>query len=265
MSHKKKDLTGQYFGRLKALFYYRYYNNRSWWFCECACGNFKSIRTDGLTTGHAQSCGCFLKDTLTSHGMTKTRTYNVYRNLFQRCYNPKSKEYKNYGARGIKVCDRWLNSFKNFLEDMGESPKGLTIERINNNGNYEPENCKWATYLEQNNNTRRNSYLTHQGETLTVAQWSKKLGINKDTLLGRKERNWSDELALITPVKSEMAKNQYLTLNGETKTISQWSQELNIHRDTLFSRKYSGWSDEKILTTPIKPRKRNNSEEHPSV
>jgi hypothetical protein len=131
------------------------------------------------------------------HGYTKdgkiSKTYLAWQYMKARCNNSKSQNYKYYGGRGITICDRWLNSFKNFLEDMGEKPKGLTLERIDNNGNYEPDNCKWATWIEQRNNTRSNRWISYNGETRTVAQWARFLGINAHLFYNKFKKQQSME------------------------------------------------------------------------
>src|ERR1039458_4876959 len=139
---------------------------------------------------------------LKTHGMLKTPEYKAWGSMKQRCFNPKCKEYKNYGGRGITMSDRWINSFENFLQDMGQRPsKDHSIERIEVNGNYETYNCKWATLIEQHNNRRDNVFLEYKGERLTVAQLSRQEGVNYDVLLSRINRGWDVEKAIITPVK----------------------------------------------------------------
>lgn len=127
-----------------------------------------------------------------THGLTKSREYRIYCLMKGRCRNPNTPGYKNYGGRGIKVCDRWINSFENFLADIGNSPSNeYSLDRINNDGNYEPGNCRWATRKQQTNNKRGNSIIEHNGIKLTVAQWAEKLNMNPDLIYRRLYRGWT--------------------------------------------------------------------------
>jgi len=131
-----------------------------------------------------------------THGMDGTSIYKTWIGLKARCYNKNDKDYKNYGGRGIKVCKRWKNSFENFYNDMGDKPKGMSIDRIDNNGNYEPSNCRWATIEQQNNNKRNNHLLTYNGKTQTITQWSREIKVPVSTLQCRLLRGWSKEKTL---------------------------------------------------------------------
>lgn len=174
--------------------------NRSFCLCECECGNKKWIMSCnlGLGLGRTRSCGCRRKDAqlenCRTHGQTNTAEYNTWCRIKARCLNPNSPRFSDYGGRGIKVCERWRDSFENFLEDMGERPsKEHSIDRIDVNGDYEPSNCRWATILEQGENRRSNIYLTYKGETHFIAEWARILGVTYATIYKRYKRGKSIE------------------------------------------------------------------------
>lgn len=195
------DLTGQKFGRLTVVCFYAYKDGHDpEWSCLCECGRYIRKNKYRLTHGKYISCGCWMEEEMpkvrTTHGMTKTRMYRVWRNMFQRCYNPKSINYHLYGARGVSVCERW-ETFENFYEDMHSTHSNeLTLDRINCDGNYEPSNCKWSTRLHQQNNRRNTIRITSHGQSLTVGEWSKLLGVPIGTISRRKWAGWSDEECL---------------------------------------------------------------------
>ena len=195
--------VGDKFNRLTAIkFSYRNAHGSQHWFFRCDCGNEKIIMVDNVKRSKSKSCGCLKKEQgkklgeiNLKHGMTKTRTFKSWGNLKQRCLNKNDKGYKNYGGRGIKVCDEWLE-FENFYCDMGECPAGKSIDRKNNDKGYYKSNCRWATREEQNNNKRNNRFLIYDGKKQTTRQWARELGINPNTISTRIYRGWSVERAL---------------------------------------------------------------------
>lgn len=165
------------------------------WLCRCQCGKEKIIKGSSLRSGATQSCGC-LRDQIArtihvTHGhrrhTQKNATYTTWISMIQRCTNPNAMGWENYGGRGIKVCDRWLNSFEDFLADVGERPStSHSIDRFpDNNKGYEPNNVRWATRKEQMNNRRNCRYLTHNGKTQTIQQWRRELGLGRGVIDGR--------------------------------------------------------------------------------
>ncbi len=169
------------------------------WLVVCNCGNTKIVISSSLRSGRTRSCGCstgkFLSEKLKRHGMTGTGTWKSWQLMRNRCFNKKSTQYKWYGGRGITVCDRWLK-FENFFADMGEKPPGMTLDRKDTNGNYEPDNCRWATWLEQQNNRRNNRMIEFKGQTKTLAQWCRAYDMPYLTVLQRLNKlGWSVEEA----------------------------------------------------------------------
>lgn len=185
------DLSGLHFGRLEVLSY----QIGSKWSCKCVCGAIKAVTTTDLRMGKTRSCGCLQAERQSMHGMHATPTYTTWGAMLTRCTNQNSPKYPRYGGRGIKVCDRWLR-FENFFADMGERPLGMTLDRIDNNGNYEPGNCRWATLEQQANNTRTNRFVEVNGQRMSMAQAERSLGIPTSQLRKRLGRGWSLERAL---------------------------------------------------------------------
>lgn len=201
---KKLDLVGKKFGRLVVIKETIYKGLRAW-ACQCDCGEKTIVTTSNLTNGHTNSCGCIKREvtakTHTKHGMCGTPTYRSWESMLNRCNNKNGMDFSDYGGRGIKVCERWKD-FSNFYSDMGERPEGTSIDRINVNGDYEPSNCRWATMKEQANNKRTNHHLTFRGLTLTISQWSTKLGLKREIIKDRLMSGWSIEDALTKKVRA---------------------------------------------------------------
>lgn len=188
------DLEGQTFGRLVVVSYVGRDSLRTLWNCLCSCGNEKVISTIGLRHSRTQSCGCYHWERFhashTTHGMCDTPTYHTWAAMIQRCTNPKTENYARYGGRGITVCESWLK-FDAFFADMGERPKGKTLDRKDNDKGYSPENCRWATDHEQRRNTGRTRMITWSGKTQTAKEWAAELQIAYSTLISRLRMGWS--------------------------------------------------------------------------
>lgn len=176
------------------------------WLCRCDCGKEGVVRAGNLKAGESRSCGCLNRDIHAAvciarnrtHGLSKTPTYRTWQAVVDRCCTKSSSTYAKYGAKGVTICDRWRNDFTAFLADMGERPKGLTIDRIDNAKGYEPGNCRWATMRTQQNNRTNNSRIVHNGMDLTVTQWAHALGLDRHTIYRRLKMGMSAADALST-------------------------------------------------------------------
>ena len=183
------------------------------------------------------------------HGMRWTSTYKIWEAMKRRCLVKYSTGYKWYGARGIKVCESWM-TFNNFFTDMGERPKGLTLSRVDNNGNYCKENCRWATWYEQANNTRKNRFITFHGQTKTMTQWCRELNKSYGVVSNRiNKHGWDPQRAIETPTR----KGKIVIFQGKTWTLTQWCRKFNKNYKTISARVYtSGWDAQRAIETPIR-------------
>lgn len=197
------DLTGYKFNRLLVVEFAGVKSKRVYWKCRCDCGKDVIVRSWSLKSGNTKSCGCLVSEgNNKTHGMSLKAEYGVWLSMRNRCYNPSVKGYINYGGRGITVCPEWRDSFDQFYKDMGKKPTPKhSIDRINNDGNYEPGNCRWATHRDQCNNRRGNISLKYNGKTQTPAQWGRELGISRATIIQRLSYGWTVERTLSTPLK----------------------------------------------------------------
>jgi len=167
--------------------------------CQCVCGAIRDVMGGHIVRGKSTNCGCkHSRDGNRTHGLSDTRTHIIWMNMLDRCRRPNNKNFHQYGGRGISVCQRW-DRFENFLADMGEAPKGLTLDRIDNDGNYEPGNCRWATKKEQCNNKRTTVTMTLDGLTMRLEQWATVKGLTLAAIYHRRCRGWTDEQVLLTP------------------------------------------------------------------
>lgn len=208
------NLIGRTFNRLTvvALHPERTRSNSRRWVCRCECGTTVIVSSGHkLTSGHSKSCGCLQREKAglrnKTHGMAETQTWRAWRGMKQRCSNPKTEKFSFYGGRGITFCDRW-RTFENFYADMGDCPAGMSLDRIDPNGNYEPGNCRWESSEVQHNNTRRNVYATIGGETKSVVQWCRLLGISQFTVYSRITKGWTAERSLATPIRPLRARSR---------------------------------------------------------
>lgn len=200
---QRMDLTGQKFGRLTVL---EYDPKRARWICLCECGKKTWVLPPSLKRGFTKSCGCLKSDLARiahfKHGKAKSKIFNIWSHIRRRCFNPNTKYYEHYGGRGINVCERWMN-FENFYADMGDPPEGegrISLDRIDNNGNYEPGNCRWANQKMQSDNKRTTRFFEYQGEKHTLRDWAKIKGVSYGQLRQRiYQRGWGFEEAITIP------------------------------------------------------------------
>jgi len=217
-AHNRLDLLGKQFGRLTVIAFDRLHippsgGKKTKWICLCDCGTEVSVFGSALTQGNSTSCGCSAKRLTTkrnlTHGMSSTRTYRIWQAMLNRCRNPKMLMYQRYGGRGIRVCARW-ESFQAFYADMGACPPGMSIDRINNDADYEPGNCRWASRHIQTRNKSTNRVISHNGQEMCLTDWAKSLAMDQASLAERIER-WGVVKALNTPKGKS---------NGITQSVS---------------------------------------------
>lgn len=216
-------MIGQSFGRLTVIERSgKSSPGRVYWECRCNCGTVKPIRSDALTSGASRSCGCFQKENAVSvmsdvgkrnkrHGHScqngsPTLTYRSWSSMMTRCYNKKHEHYCDYGGRGIAVCDSW-HTFDNFLADMGDRPsKSMTLDRIDVNKGYCLDNCRWASKVQQNRNSRGNIVVHFRGESRCISEWAKVLGLSSSAVYQRILNGWSGERAITQPIQKKSRK-----------------------------------------------------------
>ena len=215
MKHGRRfiDRTGMKYGRLTVISFVRPEGNGIIWTCKCECGILKQVLSSSLQQGSVKSCGCLLversRDTHTKHGASRTPAYRSWEAMKSRCSNPKSAHYKFYGGAGVKVCKRWVDSFSNFLKDLGPRPAGTTLDRIDRSKDYSLENCRWANAETQQNNRSNNKLLTHLGKTQTAARWAREVGfLDRFQIYDRLRLGWNHEKILTTPLIQQMSRRQ---------------------------------------------------------
>lgn len=234
------------------------------WHVRCDCGRAFVAVGGRMRNGHTTTCGCKATPAQRSGALhclpRRARTYpenTVWQGMIARCHRPDTPAFATYGGRGIEVCCRWRDSFENFLADMGERPSPKhTIDRIDNDGNYEPGNCRWATRVEQANNKSDNVCITRDGVTKTVAEWCRELGLKPFTVYSRLSAyGLSPEMALskgrVTQTTARM-----ITCDGETLPLIEWARRSGLRSDTIAGRLDRGWSAEDALRRPVDVRRR---------
>lgn len=251
------DLTGQKFGRLTVIRRGETSKcGQTKWVCKCECGKEKTVDSYNLRHGKSLSCGCLSREitskTRKVHGLTKTRIHGIWSNMKTRCYNTNDHAFERYGGRGITVCEEWKDDFMSFYNwAMSNGYKDdLSIDRIDNNKGYSPDNCRWATAKEQNNNKRNVYKVTYQGKTQTLSQWAVELNVSHGILLRRFNKGLPLNEVFDTDKYSTF---KLITYNGETKNIKQWAETLGIPYKTLYKRISDGWTIKTAFNTPVNP------------
>lgn len=259
------DLTGKVFGRLTVIGPYERRGNSTYWKCRCACPDKteKYIFISSLTRGVTQSCGCIHKEELvernTKHGKAYTSAYFIWQGMKDRCCNPSNARYNDYGGRGIYVDPAWMD-FNVFYKDMGDRPKGKSLDRIDNNGPYRKGNCRWATRKEQNNNKRNTRYLTYNGETKLLSEWGETLGINPGTLGSRIARGRTVD-QILQPYTEGMNTRKDATMvefEGAMRPLSEVALQLGLSRKLLQTRYCNGMRGERLFSPVMKRGGHNN-------
>lgn len=241
------DLIGKKFNNLTVIEFAYKKNNTGYWKCKCDCGNETIVMRGNLPK--TLSCGCKIT-TNKYRGKFNPKLGHAYYNMRKRCNNPKNKSYKHYGGKGIKICSKW-DTLEGFLDDMMPTYKdGLTLDRIDVNGDYCKENCRWVDRKVQNNNKTTNVYVSYKGENLTIAQLCDKYKLIYET--ARKLISEGYDIDYVVNYRYEKEK---ITYNGITKTVSEFAKDYGMTYHQLKKRLMRGWSIERALTQPL--RKRN--------
>ena len=259
---KRIEMAGRKFGRLTVLERTADYvlpsgQRQLMWKCVCDCGNTVTVSGHALRKGNTQSCGCYKMDVLMERNIKyehqNRRLYDIWQGMVYRCTSPKSTHFERYGGRGISVCQQWMDfdAFAEWALAHGYADD-LTIDRIDNDAGYSPNNCRWVNRKEQANNRSDCQFINHDGDRQTIAQLADAHGLSYSTLYRRLADGWDCGDALtIKP-----SPNTILTHNGETHILKEWAAITGIHRDTIMRRIGRGWSVDDALTIPVQQHHR---------
>ena len=260
VSSKRIDIAGVRSGRLVAVRPIGA-NGRGnvVWLCQCDCGGTKNVIAYRLKCGCIKSCGCIRREKLIErnrkHGRSKTPVYNIWAGIVRRCTKPSASRYSYYGGRGIKVCDRWLD-FENFYKDMGDRPtQKHQIDRIDNGGDYCPDNCRWATASQNARNRRSSRRINHLGENHSLTGWAEKFDKKPQTVIDRvTQLGWSIDEALSTESGKKIKQERIVEHNGFSMNLTDWAKYVGLTKGCLWRRLNNGWSVKDALETPHKWR-----------
>lgn len=253
------DIKGQKFGMLTVIHRVENRNKRVYWKCLCECGNEVEVESYPLRSGHTRSCGCVSNNKNKTRSSTLSgkykREYRIYYHMLGRCYNPKDTRFERYSQKGITVCDRWLETFDNFIEDMGPCPEGYSLDRINNGDNYSPKNCRWADKYTQSRNKDNTRNVMYRGESTPVSELAERHGITNAALTKRLKKGMPIEEALSKPLKKGTKRT--VTYNGKEVSLKELANEHGLRYGLLYKRIYNqNMSVEEALTMPNRKRKK---------
>lgn len=248
-------IAGERFSRWTLLRPVEDSRGRGYWLMRCDCGTERAVLLCNVVNMRSTSCGCRSRDPLDERKLNPVwpSEYEAWHGIKRRCYGRNTKVFARYGGRGISVCQRWLDSFDAFLADMGPKPSPWhSIDRINNDGNYEPGNCRWATSTEQNRNRSNNLILTNNGESMPLSQWAERIGLPVSALAKRIDSGIPVDVALSVP---SAGIRRLISFRGKTQSIREWAKELKMPENRLACRLgRDGWTVEESLTIPWAPR-----------
>ena len=252
------DLTGRQFNRWHVDAPAPDRNGLEYYYCTCSCGTRRIVNKKNLLSGVSKSCGCYKKEraSKSKYSHKNKRLYSIWKNIKTRCNNKNTARYKDYGARGIYICDEWANDFELFqqwAENNGYNDL-LSIDRINNSDGYNPTNCRWVTLTEQQRNKTNNHLLEYKGEVKTISEWAEICHISPKLIEKRiNVYHWPIDRALAEPSHNKWARNSIIEFNGQAKSIIEWADYLGINVSTLRNRLFNlQWPVERALSQPVR-------------